>query len=67
MTCSYATALYEDSAATLDDVREAVTLLEETTTIARRGLGSAHPLTMIIEDELRAARATLRANEETQP
>ena len=67
MRCSYATALHEDAAATVGDLREAVMTLEETAPIARRGLGSAHPVTMTIENELRDARAALRANEETQP
>ena len=40
----YATALYKDPAATLDDLREAVTTLEETDRRARRVLGGAHPL-----------------------
>jgi len=47
-----------DDGATLDDVREAVTTLEETARIARRVLGGAHPLTTQIEDDLRDARAT---------
>ena len=46
--------------ASLDDLREAVTTLEETERIARRVLGGAHPLTSAIEDDLRDARATLR-------
>ena len=41
----YAVAFYEDPAATLDDLREAVTTLEEIEPIARRVLGSAHPVT----------------------
>ena len=44
--------------ATLDDLHEAVTTLEETTRIARRVLGGAHPLTETIEFDLRQARAT---------
>ena len=35
--------------ATLDDLRKAMTMLEETERIARRVLGGAHPLTMEIE------------------
>ena len=53
----YATALYADPAATLDDLREAVTTLEDTTRTARRVLGGAHPLTRGIEDSLQEARA----------
>ena len=59
----YAQALYNDPAATLDDLREAVTTLEETDRIARRVLGGAHPTTRQIERELRKARAALRARE----
>ena len=44
-----------DDAATLDDLREAVTTLEETERIARRVFGGAHPLTKGIEGDLRAA------------
>ena len=57
----YAAALYEDPNAALDDLREAVTTLEETTQIARRVLGAAHPVTGEIMHYLRDARAALRA------
>ena len=63
----YGRALYRDDGATLDDLREAVTTLEETERIARRVFGSAHPVTERIEDELRDARAALRAREATPP
>ena len=59
----YAKALYGDPGSTLDDIREAVTTLEDTQRIARRVLGSAHPVTEGIEDALRNARAALRARE----
>ena len=59
----YAAALCNDPAATLDNLREAVTTLEETAPIARRVLGGAHPLTVDIELALRNARAALRARE----
>ena len=49
--------------AALDDLREAVTTLEETERIARRVLGGAHPLTTGIDVPLRKARARLRARE----
>ena len=49
--------------ATLDDVREAVTTLEETERTARRVMGGTHPLTMGIEGALREAWALLRAHE----
>ena len=63
----YARALYEDPAATLDDLREAVTMLEETERIARRVLGGAHPDTRSIQHRLREARAALRARETPRP
>ena len=59
----YADVLFADPAATLDDLRDAVTTLAETERIARRVFGGAHPLTVEIEDDLREARATLRARE----
>jgi len=64
---NYARALYEDPAATLDDLREAVATLEETERIARRVFGGAHPLTGGIEETLRDARAALRARETPLP
>ena len=55
--------LYKDASSTLDDLREAVTTLEEMERSARRVFGGAHPLTGDIENELRKSRATLRARE----
>ena len=55
--------LYEDPSATLDNLREAVATLEDIDPIARRVLGSTHPLTVDIEGDLRDARAALRARE----
>ena len=52
-----------DDGATLDNLREAVTTLEETERTARRVLGGAHPLMYTIELCLRNARAALRARE----
>ncbi len=49
---TYALALYDG--ATLDNLREALTTLEETARIARRVLGSAHPLVELIAKEVRA-------------
>ena len=63
MRLSYATSLYEDPAATLDDLREAVNTLDDTRRIAQRALGSAHPLTKWIEADLLDARAVLRAHD----
>jgi len=63
----YTVALYKDPDATLDDLREAVTTLEETERTARRVLGGAHPTTEGIEEELQDARAKLRARETPSP
>ena len=52
-----------DDCATLDDLREAVTTLEDAGRIARRVLGVAHPLTAGIGRELLRARAALRTRE----
>ena len=57
----YADALWEDPGATLDDLREAVTTLEDIERIVRRVFGDAHPLTRSIDYDLREARDTLRA------
>ena len=65
MRAHYASALLCDNAATLDDLREAVTTFEDAARIARRVLGGAHPLTTGIEAEIRDARAALNAREET--
>ena len=63
MRRDYGMVLYRDPAATLDDLREAVTTLEDTERIARRVMGGAHPLVVGIEKSLRIARAALRARE----
>ena len=60
----YAMALYHNDGATVDDLREAVTLLEEMTRTARRVLGGAHPATESIGSSLREARAALHARQE---
>ena len=59
----YALALYQDPAATLDDLREAVRTLEDAAPIVRRVFGGSHPLTVEIELSLRKTRAVLRARE----
>ena len=59
----YAESLYRDDGATLDDIREAVTALEDLEQTARRVLGRAHPLTESMEGGLRDARVVLRARE----
>ena len=67
MRSLYATALLRSprgrDGATLDDLREAVTTLEDVDRIARRVLGGAHPMTARIENVLQDARAALRARE----
>ena len=67
MRTSYASALYSDDGAKLDDLREAVETLEDIERTARRVLGGAHPLTSGIERELQKARAALRARETPSP
>ena len=63
MKWNYASTLYKDEDATLDDLHESVTTLEETARIARRVLGGAHPVTVGIEKSLQNAQAALRARE----
>ena len=63
MRSIYAAAIYWDPAATLEDLREAVTTLEDLTRTARRVLGAAHPLASGIEHNLRKSRAALRARD----
>ena len=60
---SCASALCQGPAATLDDLREAVTTGEETERVARRVLGGAHPTVSGIEYDLQNARAALAARE----
>ena len=60
---SYAKAVYEDTTATLDDLREAGTTLEDAERIARRVFGGANPTTKSIERSLQEARAALAARE----
>ena len=63
MRSVYACTLYKDNGATLDDIHEAVTTLEDAERIARRVLGGSHPTTGGIERALRSARTALRARE----
>ena len=60
---NYATVLRGDTGATLDDLREAVSMLEDAARTARRVLGGAHPVTTGIETTLHNAQAKLRARE----
>ena len=55
--------LYRDAGATLGDLREAVTTLEDTARIARRVLGGAHPFIVEIGSSLVQSRSVLRARE----
>ena len=60
---SYAGALCQDPAATLADLREAVTTLEDTASTARRVFGGTHPLTVDIGKSLRESREALSARD----
>jgi hypothetical protein len=61
---NYARTLLANTSATLDDLRESMTTLEEIEPTARRVLGGANPLVGVIE--LSLAKAILRIHEETQ-
>ena len=63
MRWTYAQSLYLDAGATLDDLREAVTTLEDVEQTARRVLGGANPNTVRIEGTLQNARAALAARD----
>jgi len=63
----YARVLYKDPAATLDDLREAVTAIDDLVRDSRRVVGGAHPLHGSLERDLARARAALRARDETVP
>ena len=52
-----------DPATSLNDLREAMSKLEEMARTARRVLGGAHPDVVGIEKSLRSARAALGARE----
>ena len=58
---------YKDDGATLDDLRLAVTMLEETERTSRRVRGSAHPETNQTGLHLRDAQAALCARETPSP
>ena len=59
----YARSLSWNDDDTLDDLREAVSTLEETERIARRVFGGAHPLVRVTEDFLRKSRRALSDRE----
>ena len=67
LRCVYGQTLYLDTGASLCDLREAVTTLEETVPIVRRVLGGAHPTTRDRELDLQDARAALREREPPPP
>ena len=64
---TYAMALYRDTGASLDDLRESVTRLEDLERVTRRVLGGAHPITTGVELRLQESRAALRARETPSP
>ena len=66
MKLGYVITLYRDPGATLEDLREAVTTLEDMQRTARRVFGGAHPLTMGIEESWQQARA-VHGIEELRP
>ena len=56
-------AFYRDPGATLDNLHEAVTMLEDIARIARRVFGGAYPDVVDIEISLQDARRALRDRE----
>ncbi len=63
MQSIYAEALYGDPSATLRELREAVTTLEDAERIARRVFGGAHPFAADFGHHLQKSRAALSARE----
>ena len=64
MRYHYARALYQDTGAALDDIREAVATMEETYGTVRRVFGAEHSYTREMDPkDIRFARAELRARE----
>ena len=63
----YAAMVYDDPDATLDDLREAADVIEDTARIARRVLGNTHPMTKGLEQDVSASRAELRDRETSPP
>ena len=59
----YANVLCDDPGATIDDIREAVTTLEDMEPTVRRLHGGAHPHTVALGLRLQLARSVLRARE----
>ena len=65
MRSIYAQALCMDTSATVDDLNEAVTTLEDARRIALRVFGGAHPVTGGLGRDLCKARFTLSIRGET--
>ena len=63
----YAQTLFFEDGATLDDLREAVTTLEDVERIARRVFGGTHPEVVKIKRSLQSARAILCTRELLPP
>ena len=63
----YAEALYKDDGATLGNLREALTMLEDIERTARRVLANLHPRVRSIEESLESVRAALRDRETPSP
>ena len=63
MRLNYAAALCMDDGATLDDLREAVSTLEDAERIGRRVLGGENPTAVAIGEALKISRAKLAACE----
>ena len=62
----YVEAFLMDRAATPDEFREAVTMIEDTERTARRVLGGAHPFALDLARAVKVSRAALVIRE-TQP
>ena len=58
-----AEALYKDDGATLDELREVMTTLDDAERIARRVLGNLHPTTEGMRRDVQVVRAALAARE----
>ena len=67
MRWCYAQTLYEDPGATLDDLREALTILEDSEGGARRVYGGQHPIIAGFEYHIEKSRAALAARETPSP
>ncbi len=64
MRAYYGRTLVSDPTATLGDLREAVTMLEDATRFSRRVMGDANPVTAFTRGALKKAQAALHAREE---